>query len=99
MMKPSHTHQDVIDEFKVVMFPEVVPARERLRNYPIEKKHWNDRDAALLVEYAGLDWGKKQNSPPVDCVPLPMAPCENSSPLIPMQLMHNILNSYRRHWI
>jgi hypothetical protein len=39
------------------------PARERLRKYLIEKKHWNDRNAALLVEYAGLDLGKARFDP------------------------------------
>jgi hypothetical protein len=37
------------------------PAREKLRKYLIEKKRWNDREAALLVEYASLDWGRARS--------------------------------------
>jgi hypothetical protein len=33
-----------------------MPARERLFKYLIAKKHWNDRDASLMTEYAGLDF-------------------------------------------
>jgi hypothetical protein len=58
-MKPGHINPDVIDEFKVVW----TPALERLRNYLIVKKHWNDRDAALLVECAGFGWGREHYRP------------------------------------
>ena len=39
-----------------------LPARENLRTYLTADLHWNDRDAALLVEYASLDCGASRTS-------------------------------------
>jgi hypothetical protein len=39
------------------------PAREELRGYLIKKQRWNDRDAALFVEYTGLDFGPMLGNP------------------------------------
>jgi hypothetical protein len=39
------------------------PAREALRDYLVKTKNWNERDAALLVEYASLDFGITQIYP------------------------------------
>jgi len=36
-------------------------ARAALRAYLTGKLGWNDRDAALMVEYAGLDFGKRRS--------------------------------------
>jgi len=33
------------------------PARQALRSHLVESRGWNERDAALMVEYAGLDFG------------------------------------------
>ena len=37
-----------------------LPARENLRNYLTANLQWNQRNAALLVEYASLEFGGKQ---------------------------------------
>ena len=41
-----------------------LPAREGLRNYLTAELGWNARDAALLVEYASLDFGRQTLAPP-----------------------------------
>ena len=38
-------------------------ARTALRAYLTDKLKWNDRDAALMVEHAGLDFGKPRSYP------------------------------------
>jgi hypothetical protein len=42
---------------------EYAQAREKLRGHLIEKRHWNDRDAALFVEYASMDFGPMLGNP------------------------------------
>jgi hypothetical protein len=43
--------------------PEAQKAREALRTYLLNKLRWSDRDAALMVEYAGIDFGKSDAYP------------------------------------
>ena len=38
-------------------------AREALRDYLVSKKKWNARDAALMVEYASMDFGEFRGIP------------------------------------
>jgi len=40
-----------------------LPARENLRKHLTGKREWNERDAALLVEYASLDFGQGDRNP------------------------------------
>jgi hypothetical protein len=42
---------------------EYAQASEKLRSHLIERRRWNDRDAALFVEYAGLDFGPMLSNP------------------------------------
>jgi hypothetical protein len=53
------------ESVRIRPFPtaEYASAREKLRSYLIEKQHWNDRDAALFIEYAGLDFGPMLSNP------------------------------------
>jgi len=40
-----------------------LPARESLRKYLTGKREWNERNAALLVEYASMDFGQGDRNP------------------------------------
>ncbi len=42
------------------------PARENLKTYLTGSRHWNDRDAALFIEYASLKFGTEAKSGPRD---------------------------------
>lgn len=39
-------------------------ARRALSSYLVNELNWNERDAALMVEYASLDFGKIKSNPP-----------------------------------
>ena len=44
--------------------PPGISRQEALRSYLVTKLRWNERDAALMIQYASLDFGQPKSDPP-----------------------------------